>query len=55
MPLSQRQLYPQELLDLLHYNGFVVEAREGGFVGEPFEGDSQSQVCRCSIRDPARR
>ena len=30
-------------------------AREGGFSGERFDGDADSQVCRCSIRGPARR
>lgn len=53
--LSQRQLFPAELMDLLHYNGFSVEAREGGFVGEPFEAESYSQVCRCSIGRRSRR
>jgi hypothetical protein len=53
--LAQRQFFPEELGELLHYNGFSVEGREGGFGGEPFDSDSDSQVCRCSIRSPIRR
>jgi SAM-dependent methyltransferase len=53
--LAQRQFYPQELLALLRYNGFSVEAREGGFAGEPLQEGSESQVCRCSIRGGSRR
>ena len=53
--LAQRQFFPEELLELLHYNGFSVDERAGGFVGEPFMADSDSQVCRCSIRKGGRR
>ena len=53
--LAQRQFFPEELAELLHYNGFSVEGREGGFGGEPFYSDSDSQVCRCSIRPASRR
>ncbi len=53
--LAQRQFFPEELLALLHYNGFSVDERAGGFVGEPFVADSESQVCRCSIRAGDRR
>jgi SAM-dependent methyltransferase len=48
--LAHRQFFPEELLELLEGGGFSVEAREGGFGGEPFESGSESQVCRCSIR-----
>jgi SAM-dependent methyltransferase len=53
--LAQRQFFPQELLALLHYNGFSVEGRDGGFAGEPFEEGCESQVCRCSIKPASRR
>lgn len=53
--LAQRQFFPVELAALLHYNGFSLDDRAGGFVGEPFVADSDSQVCRCSIRAGVRR
>jgi len=53
--LAQRQFFPQELLELLHYNGFIVESRDGGFAGEPLDERAESQVCRCSIRRDFRR
>jgi SAM-dependent methyltransferase len=48
--LAHRQFFPEELAGLLENNGFSVDAREGGFAGEPFGSGSDSQVCRCSIR-----
>jgi SAM-dependent methyltransferase len=53
--LAQRQFFPQELLEILHYNGFSVEKRDGGFGGEPLDERAESQVCRCSIRRGFRR
>ena len=53
--LAQRQFFPEELLSLLHYNGFTVDKRDGGFAGEAFVSESDSQVCTCSIRGGARR
>ena len=48
--LAHRQIFPEELLLLLDHHGFTVERRDGGFHGEAFAGDSESQVCTCSIR-----
>lgn len=44
LPLSQRQFFPEELALLLHYNGFSIEQRWGGFDRSPLTGDSESQV-----------
>jgi SAM-dependent methyltransferase len=43
-PLSQRQLFPQELEALLHYNGFKIEQFWGDFRRKPLDNDSESQV-----------
>jgi len=48
--LTHRQFFPVELADLLHYNGFVVEAHEGGFAGEALVPESEEQVLRCRSR-----
>jgi len=42
--LSHRQFYPRELEALLHYNGFAIETLQGGFLREPFDAASESQV-----------
>lgn len=47
--LTQRQFFPEELLELLHYNGFTVE-RFGSFSGDRFDAASESQICRCRVR-----
>ncbi len=47
--LAHRQFFPEELMLLCAHHGFTVEAREGGFLGEPFEGHSESQVVRCRL------
>jgi SAM-dependent methyltransferase len=47
--LAHRQFFPQELSTLLAHAGFRVEERWGGFSGEPFDGDSDSQVLVCRI------
>jgi SAM-dependent methyltransferase len=44
VPLSLRFFFPEELLALLHYNGFVVEKRFGDFEGGPLTTTSDSQV-----------
>lgn len=44
LPLSQRQFFPEELAQLLHYNGFVTEQRWGDFDQSPLQGDSESQI-----------
>jgi SAM-dependent methyltransferase len=43
-PLVLRFFFPQELLALLHYNGFEVLRHEGDFAGDPLAADSESQV-----------
>jgi SAM-dependent methyltransferase len=48
--LAHRQFFPEEMLGLLESNGFTVESREGGFGGEIFEAESESQVFRCKAR-----
>ena len=48
--LAHRQFFPAELEALLVMNGFAIEARWGGFAGEAFEGDSESQVLLCTPR-----
>lgn len=53
--LAHRQFFPEELLTILESNGFTVEKRDGGFVGEPFTADADSQVCTCSITEGVRR
>ncbi len=47
--LAHRQLFPEELAALVEHHGFVVVSRHGGFSGEPFAGDSDSQVYRCRM------
>lgn len=49
--LCQRQFFPAELEALLAANGFTVDERCGGFDGEPFEGDSESQVILTRFSD----
>lgn len=48
--LVHRQFFPLELEALLHYNGFTVEAHEGGFDGEALVPESEEQVIRCRSR-----
>ena len=48
--LTHRQFFPLELAALLHYNGFTVEAHEGGFDGEALVPESEEQVLRCRSR-----
>jgi SAM-dependent methyltransferase len=48
--LTHRQFFPLELADLLHYNGFLVEAHEGGFGGGALVPESEEQVLRCRSR-----
>jgi SAM-dependent methyltransferase len=48
--LTPRQFFPLELEALLHYNGFSVEAHEGGFDGAPLVPESEEQVLRCRSR-----
>jgi SAM-dependent methyltransferase len=46
-PLAHRQLYPQELEALLHYNGFVIERAYGDFAGGPLDRSSDVMICIC--------
>jgi SAM-dependent methyltransferase len=48
--LTHRQFFPLELSALLHYNGFTVEAHEGGFDGGALVPESEEQVLRCRSR-----
>jgi SAM-dependent methyltransferase len=48
--LTHRQFFPLELDALLHYNGFVVEAHQGGFDGGALVPESEEQVLRCRSR-----
>ena len=50
VPLAHRQFFPAELEALLHYNGFRLESRWGGFAGEPFDGEADSQVVVARLR-----
>lgn len=42
--LAHRQFFPSELAALLHYNDFEIVSRRGGFEGEPFDAQAESQV-----------
>jgi SAM-dependent methyltransferase len=49
-PLAHRQFFPAELETLLHYNGFEVVKREGGFRGEPIDRHVDTIVWTCRAR-----
>ena len=51
--LGHRQFFPREIEELLHYNGFVVERRWGGFRGEEPGPETDSQVLACTF--PSRK
>lgn len=44
LPLSQRQFFPEELKQLLHYNGFTLEHMWGDFDKSPLSAESESQI-----------
>jgi SAM-dependent methyltransferase len=48
--LSQRKFFPAELVSVMGANGFAVEARFGGFRGEPLVGGTESQILVCRAR-----
>jgi SAM-dependent methyltransferase len=48
--LAHRQFFPAELEALLASSGFRIDARYGGFDGEPLAGDSESQVVIARLR-----
>ncbi len=47
--LNMRCFYPAELEALLHYNGFKIVRKYGGFDRTPFTGASQKQIVICRI------
>jgi len=49
-PLAHRQLYPQELEALLHYNGFEITERYGDFFRAPLEASSSTILLHCRKR-----
>jgi SAM-dependent methyltransferase len=49
-PLAHRQIFPQELEALLHYNGFVIERISGDFQGSPLDRHSDTMVLHCRHR-----
>lgn len=49
-PLTHRQFYPQEIEALLHYNGFDITARYGGFDERPLDKDAILQVIHAKPR-----
>ena len=48
--VNLRCFYPEELLALVHYNGFKVAARYGDFRGRPFSGASMEQILILAVR-----
>jgi SAM-dependent methyltransferase len=53
-PLAHRQFHPQELLALLHYNGFAVTECHGDFLGGPFSRTSDTMIVHCRRRGAPR-
>lgn len=49
-PLTHRQLFPQELEALLHYNGFRLLDLHGDFVREPAGGHCTTLIYHCATR-----
>ncbi len=47
--LNMRIFFPAELDDLLHYNGFSVEAKYGDYEKTPFSTESSKQILICRI------
>jgi SAM-dependent methyltransferase len=50
VPLAHRQFFPQEWLELLHYNGFEAERVHGDFEGGPFVSHSDMMVVHARAR-----
>ena len=50
LSFEMRQFFPQEIDALLGYNGFIVERKYGGYVGEVFAGSSPKQLIVCTAR-----
>jgi SAM-dependent methyltransferase len=49
-PLAHRQFHPAELEALLHYNGFAIAKRFGGFDGSAPTNDSATLLLHCRAR-----
>jgi SAM-dependent methyltransferase len=49
-PLAHRQIYPQEMEALLHYNGLVLTEAFGDFQGGAFDRYSDTMVGLCRAR-----
>jgi SAM-dependent methyltransferase len=47
---NMRIIYPQELDELLHYNGFAIEAKYGHYDESSFASDSPKQLTVCRLR-----
>jgi len=41
--------FPQEIDALLHYNGFQIEDKYGGYEEAPFGDSSRKQIIVCSL------
>ena len=54
-PLAHRQFFPAELEALLHYNGFAIDRREGGFRGEPVDRHADCIVWTCRAVGPKKQ
>ncbi len=50
LPLAHRQFFPAELEALLHYNGFTLQARWGGFERGLVTLDCESQLVVAGLR-----
>ena len=50
--LTMRQFFPQELDALLAYNGFVIEAKYGGYGEKDFHAESNQQLVVARLRRP---
>jgi SAM-dependent methyltransferase len=48
--LNMRIFYPRELNELLHYNGFKIEAKFGDYNESPFTSKSPKQLAICKVR-----
>ena len=48
-PLNMRCYFPQEMDALLHYNGFNIVRKYGGFDKSPFTGASMKQIFDCVV------
>ena len=49
VPLNLRMFFPQEIDVLLHYNGFQIEDKYGGYEEAPFGDSSRKQIIVCSL------